>query len=744
VIDEINSSTCAYAGASLGDSFVQNAAIDLYFGMPRQSFLSAACTYQVSGMLSDERDTSLRAVGYGVSMSAPGLTPCTTRSDRSGRFSCTMTPLANMGNTSAPEVSINIEGLQPMVRSFPRRANVGETLVITDVSVLLPVKTVDVSGRLTRANNSAAANVQVTVQRTGGTDVLTTDSNGRYATRFSLPADASSADGIVVIRYNDIYFSRKFSTSVASGQIVTTTADFAQLDNLGLVRFTGRITNTAVNGVAISGVAVEIRSPGIEGGACFTVLDQSGEYTCVRRAITDQAISGNMILRGIVASEVYTTPLSIAAAEMPVGGTTLVKQIDASGSFRAKTVRIRASLTNVLIPGNGYFSSDYSGSSIQVYAENYGVLCSEAGLDCTVKTAISGPVNLIIDITDGWGSVRHYTRTQFAATGDTYLYETVPVTPTTLLVTGRVTQFGTLPMPSPYVAIRGNDGSSDILDVPWSSSGVDASGNYTHYVVLKQGVVSTTLSTFIDYDSFYERSPSPEATSFTRVVTGIRANQLTPVTQDYNFGQRTVQFIAYRAKNGNIPDTVYSAGLRADDLELRASGQVLCASTRDPNYSGLSCTLLLTSAAPIQATITLSGAWGSTTQPFVIDPLQIPGTAAVDGTTITATAYPTMVRLTGRLMRNGQPVQTGDLELRDDGGIAVYDSGSGRFLDRAGYDGSLDAWIVIRPGVTSGDIKLTADPSFVPYDFDDTPITLSLSNLVPGQVNTYSQDIIVP
>jgi hypothetical protein len=848
VLADINASACSYPQANILDDFIQNAAMDIYLGFPRESVLTASCRYQISGLVVNRQNSNSPAVGHVVAMQAPGLTPCTTFTDNAGAFVCVMLPISSSQSIPVPVVTIDVAGAQAITRAFASKALLMQTAVITDVGVAVPLNTLNVGGRLTRADGSPVVNRSVSISvREPGRDAdfvqtVNTDADGRYVARITTPDVVASLSGRAEIDYNGARIAQPINVALAAGQTVTQVVNFEQLANLGTVLFAGRITNTVPTGPTPEQLSVRIESPGIAGGACQAMWVWES-YSCRAAVVSAQAFTGNIVVRGIVAGDIYTVPFSIAANEIPVGGDMLVKQNDVVGTFRntapgvmrftgqiANTaaggpsvygllVRVEstgiaegfcetfsnawgysclAAVTsneafagNVIVRGiganevytapfsvaageippaggsadkridvsglfqsrsvfvsvrpfNAYVPADVGnilyngGGSIEV-SSDAGVLCQTAltALDnrCRFNTVITGPLSLRVTVTSAYGSGTQVTQTIIGQDNNQYLSVKVPITPTTVVVTGLVTQFGTLPMPSAYVEVRPD--TPDIVDV--STVGADANGVYTSYVTLKQNVSAINLSAFVDYDSFYERYPSPEATTLSLPASNLAANRVTTFTLNHNFTQRTVKFEVSEVVNGHQNANGYSGRLLANSLQINVGSQTLCAAVGVE--WGIRCTMLLTSAAPIQTTLVVTGSWGATSRPFMLDPLQVPGTAAVDGQRLEITALPTMVRLTGQVLRNGVPVPYAYVYVTRAGIGAPFDDRV--FLDRADNNGFIDAWIPIRGGASAGQIQLQVYSESFPLPLN-RDVVVNVSGLAIGQVNTDSQTITVP
>ena len=698
-------------------------------------------------------DPSVGVSGASIKITANelgGRVMCDTGTFAEGYFECSLADLASAFGNLPPSVTMQytVTGQgAPVMGSFvmpiPQPGEWSDKNLNINVT---PSRLVKITGSVVFTDGTPLQ--RGVIQVTGPSFArYSTANDGTFAFYIPLPEGATSVDLELDAFTQFDNWRAKRRVSVAPLTLGVTNVEVPAMvlmpgmppsdseatlaSTLRSILFTGKVANTSPAGADVGGLQVRILSTGIAGGVCLTATNSDGTYLCRQSLTTSKGFTGQLVVSGLGANEVYTIPFAVSDTEIPAPGGLAAKRLDAAGSFQTRWMTIYFNPFNVFVDNNWGSSSlsGYSGySQVTISSPTLGVICRNATYVCSARVIVTDTVELIFDVSGDWGSSTYITHTNISPSGPINLNVEIPVSPTTVLLTGRVTQFGSLPLPNAFLRVN----YAESLVPQGGLAYADANGTYTMYLTLKNNVISDTFSVFYDLDQFYEGDPSEVARTIEIPVNNIRLSALNVVLQPINFITRPVMFSARRVINGHYSG--YSGSLEGEHLTIFSDGQSLC--------SGELCRVILDSATPFDAQFTVSGTWGVATATYVIDPATIEGTRADPRMPmeVPVTAYPTMVRIEGQIRKAGMAVPYADVYLKESSASYVYMNG---FLARTDGSGRFTTYATIKQGITSGPLQLEVQYRIAGTYYSQI-VTLELSNLAVGQVNTISPVINLP
>jgi hypothetical protein len=676
--------------------------------------------FQFLGRAQFSRDPRIGVSGASVEITADelnGREVCQRGTFGDGRFECVFTELPKaFGNASWVTMRYTVTGYGTQASgSFTMPVPAAGEWVSRELTVdLTPARILRLTGRAVFSDGTP---LREGVVRAYGAVYARypTGQDGSFDFYVPLPEGATSAN-LELAAYSevisDLVAKRRVIVAAANPGVTEVNVPVLVLEpgtppslneaTLASMRrhviFTGKVTNT-VTGGSVSGLRVQVNPTGIEAG-CETTTDGTGSYVCAVELEELTGFSGEVVVRGLAANQVYTVPFTVSEAEVPMPGGALTKRVDLSAGFDAYQVMFYVGAYNALTGQNSHLNAH----SVTASSPELGAL-SCGRTSCRAFVGVTGTVGLTIDVLGEWGSASYFTETTVAAlVGQPTIR--VPVSPTTVMLTGRVTQLGgALPLANTGLSWSSMGGS--IVGSNWNWTGTDSSGAYTWYVTLKAGVVSDTLLL----------RPHVENVVIPVQLEGLRLNAFNAVVRSVDLVTRTVNLEAI-VTNGHLNDQRLKP---VTQFTVTREGQVLCVYGSDP------CRLTLDEATPFEAQLAVAGPWGVVTKAHTIDPVALLGGDRL----VYVRAYPTVVRIEGQVRdQSGVGLRYARISVPGNsvslGADSVYAYADGRFRTE----------VVVRASVTAGPLPLRVEYQDADWTWRTETFTQALSGLVAGGLNT--------
>jgi PQQ-like domain/Carboxypeptidase regulatory-like domain/von Willebrand factor type D domain len=160
-------------------------ALDTLLGLDESNSLIQMCAYEVKGQLSNSTLPGVALAGARVRVSSPVFQPCETFTDAQGNYRCRSFPSANAGQvTGQSSLTIEVDGVAPIVVALPGKAGKGETLSLTR-DIAAPLTTLQVTGVLLDEAGSPVPDALVRLEGADQKRTAMTDATGQYS--FLLP-----------------------------------------------------------------------------------------------------------------------------------------------------------------------------------------------------------------------------------------------------------------------------------------------------------------------------------------------------------------------------------------------------------------------------------------------------------------------------------------------------------------------------------------------------------------------------
>lgn len=312
----------------------------------------------------------------------------------------------------------------------------------------------------------------------------------------------------------------------------------------------------------------------------------------LKQGVTSGQLTYNVTYKGIVVS-----PTGSFAA--PAG-----QQTDVSKDLTVdkRQIVFRGAVTNALAPGE-----KVSITTLNVAASGLGQICAGAiswndpsTYSCTAQVADTATLSVTYTLAGDWGTATITgTAAAGSATSSIDVARDLPVTPTTLHLTGTVVDADGTKLSGATVTINGwpNFSGGSIR-----SAQTQADGTYSVFVPLKAGVTSGNL----DYSVRYNTVTVTGKGSFSAQV-----QKLTALDKAFTISERKLSFSGSMF-DGFAPET--GVGAQMVTVDAPGHGQ-LCTWGSTATYAGhgqtFGCTATITDTRPLSVTYTAVGDWGT-------------------------------------------------------------------------------------------------------------------------------------
>ena len=419
------------------------------------------------------------------------------------------------------------------------------------------------------------------------------------------------------------------------GDVVPVVADL--LLPSGMLRIEGLVREP--NGTPVAGANVHLQSP----DALQQVdvrTDPTGRYTTTL-ALRSTARTARADFR--------VTYGSVSRSQSFTYGNIFADQINVrtqNWTLSGRLLTFRGRLVNTMAP-----TALLSGTL--VISTTNGTLCNarinDGSYECTVAVDTNQNRTLAVryEATGAWGARGYWVQlTDLPGLGGerTFIRD-IPVSATTLRLRGIVRSTTNAPIPGASVRVAFPGGQ-------WLAEGkTDPNGRYELFLTLAQHVTVQRVEYTVGYRNVIQ-------TGTADVV--VQPGQATTFNRDWVYGYRTMTF------NGTVSNP-YNAVMPASEVRIAAPGLVAPCVTQTAADGSYLCAVQTTATAPLVATFTAKGIWGTQTFTQTVN-LR----AQDDRTTHVAdlVVSPTVARIQGMVTApNGTPL----------GGVVVGASGSAAY-----------------------------------------------------------------
>ncbi len=384
--------------------------------------------------------------------------------------------------------------------------------------------------------------------------------------------------------------------------------------------FAGQVVDR--DGTALSGVSVSVNGGNLDSYNIQSVTsDASGNYhlyALPRADVTSGSFNYSFSRNGMNLSQ--SGSFSATPNELTTLTSTLMfdrRRVDLSGTLRNSYATTQTlPISTIQVRANGSTLCNYSPNS-SAYTCNNMVITPTSAISATYT--VSGPWGSEV-ITDTWPADIGASRISVA--------RDLLVHPTTVQLTGTVTNYDGSPLADAYVEV-----SSPALLTPLAGY-VDAQGRYSFYGAVQANTSDITLA----------YSVQANGTTLEETLTRtLNLRQLNPIGHDLTIRRRTL-FL-----RGEVHNALTSTPLRdggRTTLIISDTSRQLCATTTIQFFGTYACSTEITPTAeltPFDVTYQLSGAWGTHTYTATLDPATL-----IDNTfNQTLAITPTTLRISG-------------------------------------------------------------------------------------------------
>ncbi|MBA3470511.1 MAG: PKD domain-containing protein [Herpetosiphonaceae bacterium] len=422
---------------------------------------------------------------------------------------------------------------------------------------------------------------------------------------------------------------------------------------------------------------------------------------------TNQSLSGTLSLVFATSPRlpktVHFTALEGQLNLVDMGSFTLVKPYIEPST--ARTIILRGNFRNSLAPAIGeadtvawYQLSSPTHGQICYYDENQGGPLKEYGIvrdnfNCVVVVDNAEPFEVTVN---AWGphgmAERVFEVTNIPAIGGSRtIFEDVQLTPTTFHLAGVIAQPNGPPIGLAQIAAKLKING---LVVGAASDVADQNGIYDLYINISpwlQGLIDVEYTITVDGIVTEYRLPNRS----------FRQRQINEVWQTWPFERRRVRFVG-RVTNAFVP------GLGVPGLMYITSpdfwSSQFCDAEMDVQTGYYTCDALLDDGDPIDINYRINGEWGLSDRTGVVTNVLGVGQTTLVERDFTVT--PTTLHLQGTLTDPyGKRLANAAITVRGDYVGHTGQGGVRGFTVYTDAQGNYNAYIVLRPNVTQGDLE---------------------------------------
>ena len=665
-------------------------------------------TVRLSGIVTKPDTSRLQYTSVNVSSAAFAYDPNGSNTNAQGEYNIYAVLNTNATTGTLSYRTIYSSGEQNFSGVFTKEGQ----LTTVNRNIAFTARQIYVSGTIQNIlNNNATLLGTVTISSTAFASPCVVTTSYSYSSYACTRQVFTNASVPVTIRAEGTWGSAETTVTAAAGDVGSSTwVNQNLLASPTTLRLSGLVTVEGANPPA--GSQLTISSPALSDPITVWLASDGGYNTTilVRPGITSGVITYSMQYNNarVTRTANFTVPANtLGTVEKDI----LIndRSLYVGGSVKhANLNNTEIGITRVQVALIG--SGEETLCTTQ-YNRHY------TWYDCNGSSSLSGQVNMRFTVSGDWGSETFIDTTPItmpAVGGWMSVSRNITVNPALVQFTGVVSDDLNQAVGFASISAAGPN-LSESLEASGSS---DANGNYSFYGVLKAGAGTSVITHNVDY----RYADQDIAVTFTPAASGV-----TVVNRNLTVTQRMVYFYGslYNAFNN------YSEVPSTEVVVRLLGGGELCRETRETGMNYFGCDGLITSGQPITPVFTVSGTWGSEI---------ITGTAITNlppvgeqlGYNVDLLLHPTTLRLTGNVTRDGQPQPWVGLEIASAGFV------SGNIYVDSGENGTYEAFIPLKAGVTSGTLNYTIYTAT-----GEMPFSANFSGMRAKQATTVTQNIVI-